>query len=94
MERDRHSINLRCSVGALACWSTSFACYHSIRNGADSVFTCTSFGPLGSACFFIAALWIELVWRKSPSGEKHGKSNVVATHMDEVLTGNVAGGEQ
>ncbi|HZS75130.1 MAG TPA: hypothetical protein VFA41_00835 [Ktedonobacteraceae bacterium] len=23
------------------------------------------FGPLGSACFLIAALWIELVWRKS-----------------------------
>ena len=24
----------------------------------------TPFGPLGSACFFLAALWIELVWRK------------------------------
>jgi hypothetical protein len=52
------------------------------------------FGPLGSACFFIAALWIELVWRKSPSGEKHGMGNVGATHKDEVLTWNVAGGEQ
>jgi hypothetical protein len=28
------------------------------------------FGPLGSACFFLAALWIELVWRKSPRQEK------------------------
>ena len=26
----------------------------------------TPFGPLGSACFFLAALWIELVWRKVP----------------------------
>jgi hypothetical protein len=52
------------------------------------------FGPLGSACFFIAALWIELVWRKSPSGEKHGKGNVGATHKEEVLTGNVLSGEQ
>ncbi len=25
------------------------------------------FGPLGSVCFFISALWIELVWRKSSS---------------------------
>lgn len=27
------------------------------------------FGPLGSACFFLAALWIELVWRSSPHHE-------------------------
>ena len=26
----------------------------------------TPFGPIGDACFFLAALWIELVWRKSP----------------------------
>lgn len=29
----------------------------------------TPFGPLGSACFFLAALWIELVWRKVPQPE-------------------------
>ena len=52
------------------------------------------FGPIGSACFFVAALWIELVWRKSPSGEKHGMGNDGATHKDEVLTGNVVSGEQ
>jgi len=52
------------------------------------------FGPIGSACFFVAALWIELVWRKSPSGEKHGMGNDGATHKDEVLTGNVVNGEQ
>ncbi len=28
------------------------------------------FGPLGNACFFLAALWIELVWRRFPSKEK------------------------
>ncbi len=28
------------------------------------------FGPLGGACFFLAALWIELVWRKSARQEK------------------------
>lgn len=28
------------------------------------------FGPLGSACFFVAALWIELIWRKAPYREK------------------------
>ncbi len=28
------------------------------------------YGPLGSTCFFLAALWIELVWRKLPGKEK------------------------
>lgn len=52
------------------------------------------FGPLGSACFFIAALWIELVWRKSPSGEKHGMVNVGDAHKEEKLFVNVASGKQ
>ncbi len=52
------------------------------------------FGPLGSACFFISALWIELVWRKSSSEEKHGAKIAASTHKDEVFTGNVASGEQ
>jgi hypothetical protein len=52
------------------------------------------FGPLGSACFFISALWIELVWRKSPGGEKYIKGNVGATHKEEDFIVNVANGEQ
>jgi hypothetical protein len=28
------------------------------------------FGPLGSTCFFLAALWIEFAWRKLPGKEK------------------------
>ena len=32
------------------------------------------FGPFGSACFFVAALWIEIVWRKSFQKE----SNAIA----------------
>lgn len=37
----------------------------------------TPFGPLGSACFFLAALWIELVWRKAP--RKENDAMVVST---------------
>ncbi|HYL44464.1 MAG TPA: hypothetical protein VEU97_13860 [Ktedonobacteraceae bacterium] len=37
----------------------------------------TPFGPLGSACFFLAALWIELVWRKVPKGEGEVAPSVV-----------------
>jgi hypothetical protein len=51
------------------------------------------FGPLGSACFFISALWIGLVWRKHQDGEKHGAKIAASTHKDEVLTGNVVSGE-
>ena len=51
------------------------------------------FGPLGSACFFISALWIELVWRKSPNGEKYDANIAASTHKDEVLTGNVVSSE-
>jgi hypothetical protein len=52
------------------------------------------FGPLGSAFFFVAALWIELVWRKSPGKEHHRRSTTPAAHKDEVLVANVASGEQ
>jgi hypothetical protein len=51
------------------------------------------FGPLGSACFFVAALWIELVWRKSSGGEKHRVGNVGDTHKEDFIV-NVASGEQ
>jgi hypothetical protein len=51
------------------------------------------FGPIGSACFFVAALWIELVWRKHPDAEKHGAKIAASTRKDEVLTGNVVSGE-
>lgn len=52
------------------------------------------FGPLGSACFFIAALWIELVWRKSSNAEKRGMGNVAATEKNDMLTVNVSSEEQ
>jgi hypothetical protein len=35
------------------------------------------FGPFGSVCFLLAALWIELVWRKQAQQER--KEEVVAT---------------
>ena len=48
----------------------------------------TPFGPLGSACFFLAALWIELVWRKAPL-----KENAVAptTKEGELLVHGSSG---
>ena len=51
------------------------------------------FGPLGSVCFFVAALWIELVWRKASDGEKHDAKIYESTHKDEMLTRNVMSGE-
>jgi hypothetical protein len=51
------------------------------------------FGPFGSACFFIAALWIELVWRKARGGEEHNAKINESTHKDEVLTGDIVIGE-
>ncbi len=51
------------------------------------------FGPLGSTCFFISALWIELVWRKHPDGEKNRVGKFTSSYKDEVLTGNVVSGE-
>jgi hypothetical protein len=51
------------------------------------------FGPLGSACFFISALWIELVWRHAHDAEKHGANIDGPTRQDEMLTGNVVSGE-
>ena len=52
------------------------------------------FGPLGSACFFVAALWIELVWRRSFSDEKHRVGKVGDSHNQEKLIANVASGEK
>ena len=52
------------------------------------------FGPIGSACFFVAALWIELVWRKSPGREAHRMDIAPVTHKDEELILNVSSGEQ
>jgi len=54
------------------------------------------FGPLGSACFFISALWIELVWRKSSSEEKHrvGNSNDNATQNEKILLSDVSSREK
>ena len=52
------------------------------------------YGPLGSTCFFLAALWIELVWRKSLSREDLREAIAPTTHKHEDLVANVSGGEQ
>lgn len=52
------------------------------------------FGPLGSAFFFIAALWIELVWRKSPGREDHVANTPAANYEDDMPVVNVSSGEQ
>lgn len=49
----------------------------------------TPFGPLGSAFFFLAALWIELVWRKSSS--KKGVAAAPAANNEDELAVNVSG---
>jgi hypothetical protein len=49
----------------------------------------TPFGPLGSACFFLAALWIELVWRKVPRIENDARVVSPASHKGgEILVMN------
>src|SRR5437588_13056268 len=53
----------------------------------------TPFGPLGSACFFLAALWIELVWRKLPRKENEARDIALASHGEGDLVVNVSGGE-
>src|SRR5712691_12767345 len=45
----------------------------------------TPFGPLGSACFFLAALWIELVWRKTPQKE----NDALAVHPTSQKEGEL-----
>jgi len=51
----------------------------------------TPFGPLGSAFFFLAALWIELVWRKSSS--KEGVVAAPAANKGDEFAVNVPGGD-
>lgn len=41
----------------------------------------TPFGPLGNASFFLAALWIELVWRRFPSREENTRA---ITHVPQT----------
>jgi len=53
----------------------------------------TPFGPLGSACFFLAALWIELVWRKIPQKENEGMADAPTIKEGELLV-NVSSGKQ
>src|SRR5258708_26719003 len=48
------------------------------------------YGPIGTTCFLIAVLWIELVWRKSLSREAIAPT----THKHEDLVANVSGGEK
>ena len=54
----------------------------------------TPFGPLGSACFFLAALWIELVWRKVPRSEKDARVVSPVSHKGGEILANVSSGEQ
>ncbi len=54
----------------------------------------TPFGPLGSACFFLAALWIELVWRKVPRSEKDVSAVSQASHKGEEILVNASSGEK
>ena len=89
--------------GVVAICSAAWALYHAgvlrlpvfVLLGA--VLTAYShaipFGPLGSACFFVGALWIELVWRKAPSKEYPVGIAPVA-RKDEGLALNVPGGEK
>ena len=51
------------------------------------------YGPIGTTCFLIAVLWIELVWRKAPGKEDRMGIAPVA-RKDEDLVVNVSGGEQ
>jgi len=54
----------------------------------------TPFGPLGSACFFLAALWIELVWRKVARKENDAMAVSPATLREGEILVNVSSGEQ
>ena len=54
----------------------------------------TPFGPLGSVCFFLAALWIELVWRKVPRSEKDARVASPVAHKGREILVNVSSGKQ
>jgi hypothetical protein len=51
------------------------------------------FGPLGSACFLVSALWIELVWRNAHNSEKQDANVAEPSHQGEMLTGNAVSKE-
>ena len=51
------------------------------------------YGPIGTTCFLIAVLWIELAWRKSP-GKEYPVDIAPVARKDESLVVNVSGGEQ
>ncbi len=50
----------------------------------------TPFGPLGSACLFLAALWIELVWRKMPQNEIASAAVSPIAEQEGALLANVS----
>lgn len=50
-------------------------------------------GPLGTTCFFIAVLWIELFWRKSSRKEGNTKAIPSALDLHAVLPVEVSSGE-
>jgi hypothetical protein len=52
------------------------------------------FGPLGNASFFIAALWIELVWRIRPQRESDALAISSAVHTPGSPMANISSREQ
>jgi len=50
------------------------------------------YGPLGSTCFFLAALWIELVWRKLPGKEKEATTALSVPDLHGSDTAEVSSG--
>lgn len=77
-------------AGVVAMCSAAWALYRSGVAGLPviillgtllSIFShALPFGPLGTTCFFIAVLWIELTWPKSPDKEK--KATAIPSALD------------
>ena len=88
----RYSIDLLRGVGALPCGCASSTRYSFVGIGATAYSHALPFGPLGSACFFIAVSWIELVWSKV-SGEEGRMGIAPVARKEEKLIANVSGGE-
>jgi len=51
------------------------------------------FGPLGEACFFLAALWLELAWRKLPSKVNEAMPISLSPDVDGRRTAEVSSKE-
>jgi hypothetical protein len=51
------------------------------------------FGPLGTTCFFIAVLWIEIYWRKASGKEKEVTDIPSVLELHESHTVEISSGE-